>query len=296
MKVIANLLVTKDIRNEEDIKEYSNDIYRFIHNVDKLYIYNVTNYDLTKFYESLERFDKIEYTNCDDLGEAANYEMIYDNAAKEGADYSIILELGYSYEEDAYQTIYKYLNENSFDDIAIYTPLPLYGCQLHERKPENVRYVMGGCKLVGAFINMHIYKEMGGFKKEYYQSMFDYEYCIRLRLKGYKILLFNNVVLRNINYRIVEKKIVFTTVSTYDKEPLDIYYEYRNRLYLWDEYKLLDPYYVKLDKKLAKRERHEMKMRDPGYRDKLVMFEKAKDDFKNKKMGKIKYDRKDIIY
>lgn len=293
MKIIANLLITKDIRNDEDIKQYTNDVFTYIHNVDKLYIYNITKYDLSKFYEAINRFDKIEYTNMTDMGEVANYELIYDNAAKENADYSVILELGYSYESDAFSTMTKYLHEHDLNDVAVITPIPLYGCQLHERKTETVRYVGGGCKLIGAFVNMNIYKELNGFKKEYYQSTFDYEYCIRARLKGYRILLFNNEVLRNINYRIVEKRILFTTLSTYDKDPLDIYYEYRNRLFLWDEYKELDPYYVNLDKKLAKRERHEMKMRDPGYRDKLVMFEKAKEDYKKGKMGKIKYEKKE---
>lgn len=293
MKIIANLLITKDIRNEEDIKQYTSDIMKYIHSVDKLYIYNVTNYDLSKFYESINRFDKIEYANMEDLGEVANYQFIYDNVLKENADYGVILELGYGYEDDVFQTIVKYINENDIKDVGILTPTPLYGCQIHERKPEKIRYVMGGCKLIGTFVNMHIYKEMEGFKKEYYQSTFDYEYCIRLRLKGYKIVLFNNEVLRNINYRIVERRWLFTTLSTYDKEPLDIYYEHRNRLYLWDEYKDIDPYYVKLDKSLAKRERHEMKWRDPGYRDKLAMFEKAKQDYKNNKMGKIKYAKRE---
>lgn len=294
MKIIANLLVTKNIYKEEEMNEYVKHIRGYIMSVDALYIYNTSGADLSKFYEKLNRHDNIKFTECSDLGEVLNYERILNYSLELGADYSVILEPGYYYEEDSFQTIKKYIVEKDPKDIAIITPLPLYGCELHERKGEAVRYVMGGCKMVGTLVNLHIYKELKGLKKEYYKSMFDYEYCIRARLKGYKILLFNNEVLRNINYRVVEKRYLFIKLSTYDKDPIDIYYEHRNRLYLWEEYAKVDPSFVKLDKKLAKEERHIMRWRDPAYRDKLAMFEKAESDFKHGIMGKIKFSNKEL--
>jgi len=294
MKIIVNLLVKKDVSNPEDIKQYVEAIKEYIWHIDKLYIYNITKYPLTAFYEALSKYDNIECTTCDDLGEVLNYERMYNLGLRNGADFVVNLELGYYFEESVFNTIKSYISDNDVSKIAILTPTPLLGCQLFEHKAEEVRYVMGGCNLVGTFVNMEIYEQMNGFKKEYYQSMFDYEYCIRVRQKGYKILLFNNLVLRNNNYQIIEKRFGFVTLSTYNKDPLDIYYEYRNRLYLWQEYKRIDPYYVKIDKKLAKAERHEMKMRDPNYRDKLVMFEKAKSDFTDGITGKIKYRKREL--
>lgn len=296
MKIIASLLINKNILNDEEIREYARAFSDYANNVDEVYIYNVTSFDLSKFYEAIRRFQNANYVDCSDLGEAANYQRMMEQAVNVGADYNIMLELGYYYEDEAFTNIKKYIYENQDDSIAIYTPLPLYGCQMHERKQEETRYVTGGCRLLGAFINVHIFEELNGFKLEYYQGTFDYEYCIRARLKEKKILLFNNEVLRNTNYRIVERKILFTTLSTYDKEPLDIYYDYRNRLFLWDEYKDIDPYYVKLDKKMAKAERHEMKWRDKGYRDKLAMYEKAKEDYKKGLLGKITYGKREIRY
>lgn len=296
MKIIVSLLINKNILNEEEIREYVKAFNTYTNNADYVYIYNVTNGDLSKFYEAIKRYQNVEYVDCNDLGEVANYQRMMDQAVNIGADYNIMVELGYYYEDEAFTNIKKYIYEHDDTDIAIYTPLPLYGCQMHERKTENTRYVSGGCHLIGTFVNVNIYKELKGFKLEYYQGMFDYEYCVRSRLKGYKILLFNNDVLRNTNYRIVERKILFTTLSTYDKDPLDIYYDYRNRLYLWDEYKDIDPYYVKLDKKMAAAERHEMKWRDKGYRDKLAMFEKAKEDYKKGLLGKITYGKREIKY
>lgn len=294
MKLIVGLLIQKQIKQEEEIREYTRTIASYIHLVDTLYIYNVSGYDLDAFLEPLMKYDNIVYAKCEDLGEATNYERILNQAVLDQANFGIILEPGYYYEEESFSTIKRYILEHDTSSLAILTPMPLYGCQVHERKPETTRFIMGGCKMIGAFINIDIYKQMNGLKKEYYQTMFDYEYCIRVRLKGYYILLFNNEVLRNINYRIIEKKIVFTTLSTYDKDPLEIYYEYRNRLFLWKEYKKLDPYYVKMDQKLARAERHEMKWRDKSYRDKLTMFEKAKEDYKKGILGPIQYGKREI--
>ena len=64
----------------------------------------------------------------------------------------------------------------------------------------------------------YIYNNSEGFKLEYYQTTFDYDYCIRQRLKGNFIILSQNDILRNSNYKVLERKILFMTVSTYDKD------------------------------------------------------------------------------
>ena len=63
-----------------------------------------------------------------------------------------------------------------------------------------------------------------------------------------------NAILRNANYKIKERRFLFATTYIYDRDLLDLYYEVRNRHYLWDEYKLIDPEFVKLDKKDYKKE------------------------------------------
>ena len=140
MKIIVSLLITKNIENEEEIREYTRNISSYINNIDELYIYNVTKYELDKFYEELARYTNIEYVNCLDLGEASNYDRMMKHAKEVNADYNVMLELGYYYEEDAFTAIKKHIFEHPDPDIAIYTPTPLYGCQLHERKAENTRY------------------------------------------------------------------------------------------------------------------------------------------------------------
>lgn len=287
MKLIANLIINKIIRNQEEIKETIKNIETFINHIDELYIYNITNQNLTELFEGLGKYDHIQYTDMNDYGEVKNYSIILDKNKKENADFSVILETGYYYEEDVFLTIKRYLLEHDHSKIAILTPMPLYGCQIYERKSEEIRPVKG-CKLIGTFINMDIYNQSNGFDLEYYQTTFDYDYCLEQRNKGNFIMLLQNEVLRNSNYKIIEKKFLFTPVSTYDRDLMELYYETRNRFYLWDKYKYIDQEYISLDKKLFKAEKKEIRFKDKNYREKFDMIELGKLDYKKGIRGKYK--------
>lgn len=287
MKLIANLIINKIIRNQEEFKETIKNIETFINHIDELYIYNITNQNLTELFEGLGKYDHIQYTDMNDYGEVKNYSIILDKNKKENADFSVILETGYYYEEDVFLTMKRYLLEHDHSKIAILTPMPLYGCQIYERKSEEIRPVKG-CKLIGTFINMDIYNQSNGFDLEYYQTTFDYDYCLEQRNKGNFIMLLQNEVLRNSNYKIIEKKFLFTPVSTYDRDLMELYYETRNRFYLWDKYKYIDQEYISLDKKLFKAEKKEIRFKDKNYREKFDMIELGKLDYKKGIRGKYK--------
>ena len=53
-------------------------------------------------------------------------DIILDKNKKENADFSVILETGYYYEEDVFLTMKRYLLEHDHSKIAILTPMPLW--------------------------------------------------------------------------------------------------------------------------------------------------------------------------
>ena len=287
IKLNAALIINKRIVDNIEEAEYVRHIETYVRHVDNLYIYNLTNQDLSSFYERLQKHNNILYTNMEDYGEVQNYQFILEHMLDTNCDFSVILELGYYYEEDAFLTLRRYVTEHDTSKMAVVTPMPLRGCELFIVEVEDVRNCKGS-NLVGALINMKIFQELSPLKLEYYQSMFDYEYCVRARLNGYNIVLLQNQVLRNQNYTIIEKKVFMVNLNTYDYDLMDLYYQTRNRFYLWDEYKDKDPAYVKLDKKLYKGERHMMKVRDRNYRDKFYMMEEAQYDYLKGIKGKYK--------
>ena len=96
----------------------------------------------------------------------------------------------------------------------------------------------------------------------------------------------NNAVLRNRNYNILTKKIFTIELSTYEKDAYFLYYETRNRYYLWEKFKNLDPEYVKIDQKLFKAEKKEMTLCDKMSLYKKDIMEKARKDAMHGIMGK----------
>lgn len=287
VKIIAGYIIDKSIINEEEIKQYIENILTYINQIEKLYIYITKELDLTNYLNKLARYSHIEVAKSIDYGEAEIYKELIEKSISEKADYITILKPDMYYENESFLELKKYLMQSDVSRISVLTPMPLFGCELHERKSEEFRAIKG-CSAYGALLNLNIYKETKGIKTEYYQTTFDYDYCLQTRLLGYDIILAQNLVLRKQNYKIITKKIGFITLVMFERDLMDIYYETRNRFYLWDEYKILDKEYVLLDKKLAKKEQQEIKAKDKNYKEKFLMIDKARLDYKNKILGKFK--------
>lgn len=287
MILTASLLITKKITTEEHIKKYALDISTYIPYVDKLTIFNMTETDLGPFLDYISKYKNIDYADCENLGEVNNYKRAMLQAKKNNADYTVILEQDYFYEEDVFLNLKKIILDWSDKDLpTVLSPYPKFTCEMTFSNEEKLRSVKG-VHLVGTFINVKDYFESEGFLDIYYQTTFDYDYCITSRINGKKIYVANNLIMRNRNFKILTKKVLTFEVSTYEKKPVELYYETRNRYYLWEKFKNLDPEYIAIDKKLFKGEIKEMNICDPLRRYKKDIMEEARKDALRGKMGKV---------
>lgn len=284
MTFITTLIITKKYFTSEEIKQTIKDIETYIEHTDKLIILNLSNQEINQLQEKLNRFPNIIYIDSTDDGQVYNYHKAISYANDYHADFVTIMELGYYYLESDYLKLKRFAIDNP--DVSIITPTPLFSCEEEKRQDIISREIMG-CHLIGTMINIKYYKERG-FKEIYYQTTFDYEYCLYQRKNKRKIILLLNAFLKNANYKIIEKRVLFWKVYSYDHDLLDIYYETRNKHFLWDEYRLIDPEFVNLDKKEFKKEIKEMKTKDRRYKDKKTMIDRAMIDYRLGIMGKKK--------
>lgn len=286
MKLIANLFITKKIKDGEDVKKYASDIATYIPYVDKLIIYNMIKDDLTPFLQYISKYNNIEYAECTNYGEVNNYKRAMLKSKDENADFAVILEQDYFYEEDAFLSLKRIiLDWNNGELPCVLSPFPKFTCEMFSPSEEELRTVKG-VRLVGTFINVKDYFESDGFLDIYYETTFDYDYCITSRINGKKIYVANNLVIRNRNFKILTKKILTFEISSYEKEPMKLYYETRNRYYLWEKFKYLDPEYISIDKKLFKGEKKEMSLCDSARLYKKDIMEEARKDAIRGLMGK----------
>ena len=91
--------------------------------------------------------------------------------------------------------------------FCVLSPYPKFTCEMASPSPENLRTVKG-VRLVGTFINVKDYFEGEGFLDLYYETTFDYDYCITSRINGKKIYVANNLIMRSRNFKILTKKIL----------------------------------------------------------------------------------------
>lgn len=284
IKIVIGYIIDKSITIEEEIKQYFDNLLTYINQIDKLYIYLTKKVEVTEYLNLISKYPQIELAQCIDYGDAEIYKALIEKSLEDNADYVSLLKPDMFYENESFLELKKYLMQADTSRIAVITPMPLFGCELHERKAEEFRAIKG-CNAYGALLNLKIYQETKGIKAEYYQTTYDYDYCLQARLLGYDVMLAQNLVLRKQNYKIITKKIGFISLSMFERDLMDVYYETRNRYYLWDEYKTLDKEYVALDKKLAKKEHQEIRAKDKNYKEKFIMIDKARKDYKKGKQG-----------
>ena len=285
VKIIAGYLVNNSITNDVEITQYIENLQTYINQIEKLYIYCLEQVDITKLLQRLNKFEHIEIAKVPGYGEAEIYKALVEKAIEDNIDFVTVMKPELFFENEAFLELKKYVMQADVSRTAVITPMPLFGCEIHERKAEEFRAIKG-CRLYGALLNTEIYKQTRGIKAEYYQTTYDYDYCLQARHLGYNVMLAQNLALRNQKYVVITRKFGFLTLSAYSRDIMDVYYETRNRLYLWDEYKKIDPEYISIDKKMFKKEKQEIRTRDKSYKQKFIMMDRARMDYKKGILGK----------
>ena len=287
LKFNVYLLLYKKIEGSEEIKRSLSEISTYLPYATKFYIFNYCKEDQVFLIEELKtKYGEMEYAKIETKGEVADYTSCVEHAIKVGCDYVTFLRDGYFYEDDSYHKIQTKIIQGEFSNLdAVISPLPIYTCEAKSDEKLEKRNIKGA-HLVGTFINTHIYQETSGFYEPYYRTTYDYDYCLMVRQKGYNVVLMNNLVLRNRNFKQLQKNVLWHYYTAYQRDIYDVYYETRNRMLLWEKYKKFDPEYVKLDRKQQSYEFKEMRLFEKKYAYIKEIISQAREDFRKNKMGK----------
>lgn len=90
----------------------------------------------------------------------------------------------------------------------------------------------------GNFLNLNLFNNIGRFDDNLFIDVVDYDYCAKVRLAGYKTLLFKNILLEHQLGVLHKRKNLLTGKIKYKTEhsPQRAYYIARNYLYLARKY------------------------------------------------------------
>jgi rhamnosyltransferase len=95
----------------------------------------------------------------------------------------------------------------------------------------------------GNLLNLHLFNNIGRFDDGLFIDVVDYDYCAKVKLAGYKTLLFKNILLEHQLGVLHKRKNLLTGKIKYKTEhsPQRAYYIARNYLYLASKYSKLLP-------------------------------------------------------
>ncbi len=192
------------------VEEEINNIGSYISNLDRLYIIDnsekIHKIDYEKFTST-----KVEYFFCgENLGIAAALNKGIDKAIKDHFKYCILFDQDTYAEANLIPVILKYIMLNQTGDIGIYASIPEYNSILSKKvkNSEKINFAITS----GSLISLDIFQKVGAFLDKLFIDYIDFEYCLRLKKNGYKIVQLKDVFIQHNLGKIVGRK------SSYLKE------------------------------------------------------------------------------
>lgn len=233
--------------------------------------------DIKDKYPNIDFYINNQFKN----GEASFVKQSIDIAINNNQSYIVCLRTGYYYEDNDLDKLLEYAIDNS--NYAIYSPNPIF--DIEEKSNDSTIRCIKSCKFIGVVINLDIYQKGYSIDESYYMSGYEADYAINVRKDSYNIIYIPYLTLRNINYEVVYKKILFTKFYSYKTNPIELYYRERNRFIIYDKYEDIDKDYILLDKELRKKELKEFKSLAPNYKELKTSLKDAHNDYNNNIMN-----------
>ena len=96
----------------------------------------------------------------------------------------------------------------------------------------------------GSLFSLAAYDAVGGFREEFFIDCVDYDFCLRLRSRGYRIIQILECGFQHSLGLSKQHRLLGFTIDTYTHDPQRLYYWFRNATVLALEYIGADPLYT----------------------------------------------------
>lgn len=213
-------------------------IESYIHEIDHLYI--IDNSDVNCILpDSFDAYgDKCTYI-CLGYNKGIAYALNYGCTMALNDNYSWV----FTFDQDSkieqgyISAMLLWISQHEVVDIAIVAPI--VNLQFHctiETSINEFSFV-DSVLASGNLVNLSAYSAVNGFKDELFIDWVDIDFCYRLRLRNYRIVILKNCILSHQlgntkEYRLAGKHLFYSTNHT----PIRYYYKSRNALLLAKDY------------------------------------------------------------
>jgi rhamnosyltransferase len=220
-------------------------ILRYLDDIDRLYVVDNSEQQFEEHAAKLSSFPKVVFiANKDNLGIARALNIGAERAIQDGYDFLLTMDQDSEVTPGMIRTMLGCLESGDSSEIGMLSPVQVYTS--YQKKPES-----RPCEEIltamtsGTILNLKAYRAAGPFLDKLFIDYVDHEYCMRLRLRGFKVMRANNAVLMHKLGSVTEYRFFFKKYSLGNHPAFRRYYITRNKFYLYDHYKKLFPDYFR---------------------------------------------------
>jgi len=215
-----------------------------LNQINRLYV--IDNSDQNK-YEILLDNNNISYIkNYENRGVASALNQAARQSIIDGYNYLLTIDQDSLLDPHLIDNYIKYLQSNKSDRLGLLSPNYLYKEYSKNLVRKSDYYILLSMTS-GSLLNLDAYKKVGPFLEKLFIDYVDFEYCLRLRNKGFTIIKIHNANICHNLGSIQERKFLFRKISITDHSPLRLFYRTRNRFYVYKLYLKHFPVFVLRD-------------------------------------------------
>lgn len=242
----------KTIKSIAGIVLYNPDIGRLkenmssvCHQVDFIVLVDNASNNNNSIQELAKQYDSVFLIeNKRNMGIAKALNQVMEYAEKKSIDWVLTLDQDSVVPNNLIEEYTKVIENPK---IAIVTPnivdRNFYTTENEKKGVEEVER----CITSASLTNVKIWRMVGGFEEKLFIDYVDFEYCAKIKRKGYKIIKVNSVKLLHEVGNAQVRKIFGRTFIVYNHNPIRKYYFFRNIIYCMVLYS--DFFDIKLEKR-----------------------------------------------
>lgn len=268
-------------------KEVIENIRSYIQTVQKLYLVDNTDTANHAIVQALQsESSSIEYIHLfGNQGIARALNEAASRAWQEGYEWLLTMDQDSFASEDMIKNLLEVCHTFPGKEIGIIAPRYIQqtdGTVMPRSSVEEVDVVITS----GNLLNLEAYTKVGPFREDFFIDYVDHEYCLRLKLAGYKVLVHNQVLLHHKLGNSQNHRLMGRPVVSSHHNYLRRYYITRNRLSVLKEFGHHFPGYYKEQHLLNLKELIKVILYEEDKLNKLKSVLRGYRDFKRGHFGK----------
>lgn len=205
----------------------------YVKDVEILYVVDNSDKKNEAYIKKLSKYSNIRYLdNYGNKGMGVALNRAARHAIHDGCQWLFTIDQDSRASDGMMDEMKHFIEKHDDGKLGIATPYPLRD---YERKAQFKNEYRSALEVMtsGNFVNLEVYQWVGGFENKYFVDYTDYDFCLRLVGKGYKILINNHALLiHNLGEVKGRRNLWFL-----NRNKIRLYYEVRNRLELLHNYK-----------------------------------------------------------